>query len=63
MQNDVQAAVDVRHHLLLAYGLAVSAMRSGSSIPARVGLALNLFPCLRLMRFLMPVNSSKPMNA
>ncbi len=44
IRGDVQAAVDVGHHLLLSHGLAVPRIRSHVAAGARVGLALNLFP-------------------
>lgn len=43
IQGDVQAAVDVGHHLLLSHGLAVLRIRA-SAADANVGIALNLFP-------------------
>src|SRR5215469_2823351 len=43
IRGDVQAAVDVGHHLLLAHGLAIPRIRAFAS-DARVGIALNLFP-------------------
>lgn len=44
IHGDVQAAVDVAHHLLLSHGLAVPRIRASAAADARVGIALNLFP-------------------
>jgi beta-glucosidase len=44
IRGDVQAAVDVGHHVLLAHGLAVPRIRAHAAPGARVGIALNLFP-------------------
>ncbi len=44
IRGDVQAAVDVGHHLLLSHGLAVPRIRAAAKGGARVGIALNLFP-------------------
>jgi len=38
------AAFAAMHHLLLAHGLAVQALRSTASLPLQVGIALNLAP-------------------
>ena len=43
IRGDVQAAVDVGHHLLVSHGLAVPRIRAHAPA-ARVGAALNLFP-------------------
>lgn len=43
IQGDVQAAVEVGHHLLLSHGLAIPRIRAHAP-SARVGAALNLFP-------------------
>ncbi|HET6712323.1 MAG TPA: GH1 family beta-glucosidase [Actinomycetota bacterium] len=42
-RHDERAALSATHHLLLAHGRAVDAIRSTTS--ARVGIALNLYPC------------------
>jgi beta-glucosidase len=44
IRGDIQAAVDVGHHLLLSHGLAVERIRAHAVPGARVGIALNLFP-------------------
>ena len=44
VKGDMQAAVDVGHHLLLAHGLATQAMRAVLPAETRIGIALNLFP-------------------
>ena len=44
VRGDIQAAVDVGHHLLLSHGLATQAMRSVAPADTRIGIALNLFP-------------------
>jgi beta-glucosidase len=41
-RQDPVAAVRAAHHLLLGHGLAVQAIRAGS-VPARLGVALNLY--------------------
>ncbi len=41
--GDMQAAVDVAHHLLLSHGLAIPRIRAHAP-EARIGAALNLFP-------------------
>ena len=43
IQGDMQAAVDVGHHLLLSHGLAIPRIRAHAPA-AKVGIALNLFP-------------------
>ncbi len=43
IRGDMQAAVDVGHHLLLSHGLAVPRIRAHAPA-AKVGIALNLFP-------------------
>ncbi len=43
IRGDMQAAVDVGHHLLLSHGLAIPRIRAHAPA-ARVGIALNLFP-------------------
>ncbi|MGW5670639.1 GH1 family beta-glucosidase [Micromonospora sp. NPDC003776] len=43
-QQDPQAAYLVAHHLQLAHGLAVRALRA-TGVPGRIGPALNLHPC------------------
>jgi beta-glucosidase len=40
--QDAAEAVAANHHLLLAHGLAVSAIRAASPAPAEVGITLNL---------------------
>ncbi|HKV85588.1 MAG TPA: GH1 family beta-glucosidase [Ktedonobacterales bacterium] len=42
--GDIQAAVEVAHHLLLSHGLAVPRIRASAPGDTRVGIALNLFP-------------------
>jgi beta-glucosidase len=42
--QDMQAAVDVGHHLLLSHGLALPRIRASGQRNTRVGMALNLFP-------------------
>jgi beta-glucosidase len=42
--GDIQAAVEVGHHLLLSHGLAVPRIRASAPDDTRVGIALNLFP-------------------
>ncbi len=44
VKGDMQAAVDVGHHLLLSHGLATQALRAVTPVDTRVGIALNLFP-------------------
>jgi beta-glucosidase len=44
ISSDIQAAVDVGHHLLLSHGLAMPRIRAHARAGARVGLSLNLFP-------------------
>jgi beta-glucosidase len=44
IRGDMQAAVDVGHHLLLSHGLATQAMRAVTPAETRLGIALNLFP-------------------
>ncbi|WP_370948422.1 GH1 family beta-glucosidase [Amycolatopsis sp. cg5] len=40
--QDLRQAVDASHHLLLAHGLGVEAIRANASQPANVGLVVNL---------------------
>lgn len=42
--KDMQAAVDVSHHVLLSHGLAVPRLRAHSASNVQVGIALNLTP-------------------
>jgi beta-glucosidase len=42
--DDWPLALRVSHHLLLSHGLAVQALRAGSSASARIGLSLNVHP-------------------
>lgn len=44
VKGDMQAAVDVGHHLLLSHGLATQAVRAVTPAETRIGIALNLFP-------------------
>ena len=44
VKGDMQAAVDVGHHLLLSHGLATQALRAVTPVDTRIGIALNLFP-------------------
>jgi beta-glucosidase len=44
VRGDIQAAVDVGHHLLLAHGLAMPRIRAHAGPQSRVGISLNLFP-------------------
>lgn len=44
VKGDMQAAVDVGHHLLLSHGLATQALRAATPVDTRIGIALNLFP-------------------
>jgi beta-glucosidase len=44
IRDDIQAAVDGGHHLLLAHGLALPRIRTHARPDARVGMSLNLFP-------------------
>jgi beta-glucosidase len=44
VKGDIQAAVDVGHHLLLSHGLATQALRAVTPVDTRIGIALNLFP-------------------
>lgn len=44
VKGDIQAAVDVGHHLLLSHGLATRAVRAVTPAETRIGIALNLFP-------------------
>jgi beta-glucosidase len=44
VKGDIQAAVDVGHHLLLSHGLATQAVRAVTPAETRIGIALNLFP-------------------
>jgi beta-glucosidase len=44
VKGDMQAAVDVGHHLLLSHGLSTQALRAATPADTHVGIALNLFP-------------------
>jgi beta-glucosidase len=43
--RDLRSAVHASHHLLLAHGLAVQALRSAATTTASVGIVNNLSPC------------------
>ena len=43
--RDLRSAVHASHHLLLAHGLAVQALRSTATTPPSVGIVNNLSPC------------------
>lgn len=52
-KTDLGSALVASHHLLLAHGLAVSALRSSAARPVEVGITLNLNP-------IMPASPSEP---
>src|SRR6266511_1796832 len=44
--RDIALAVPAAHHLLLAHGLGAGAVRGAATAPARIGVVLNLSPCV-----------------
>ncbi len=44
-RTDLTAAIRASHHLQLAHGLGVEAIRSNATMPASVGIVNNLSPC------------------
>lgn len=42
--QNVQAAVDVAHHVMLSHGLALPRMRAHTKPTAKLGIAINLYP-------------------